>query len=712
MTRAADSDAMSTTTTSSVGITRTGLRARVTAVPVVLTGMIALATIVQFLAALPRASATYLPDEYLYTQLARSLGNGDGSTVLGQTASLPAMLEPLMIAALWTGDDAIASMHMTQALHSLLMAVAAVPVYLIARQLRLSTGAALVCSLISLVAPGLTYAGYLTADAVGYLLALVAIHAGVRAIARPTAGAQAWFLATAGLATFARLQYATLFVAFVVAVLVVERFRPLKALSRFRVVAAVLGLGTVVGAIVGSQALGRYGAVTDFGVSLGTIDWTVRTTAFLLAATGVALAAPALAWALPQLVRSGDRARTAFAALTLTLLGTLVAAAAMVSADTGSERFLERYLLIAFPLVAVGFFCWIDQQRPGRAIVVAAGAVVIIAAARVPVTGDLVGQGSADSPTLHAISRFGGMIGLVEASLAAALITTACAVLALGAAFSRRVPAAALVVPSVLVLGVVSAGAHAADLRGSERAFDNAFTTSATWVEDAKPGPTLLVQTPQSNPYIAMVTTIFNPSIVRAEGLGTRYVIPLDGLGTDPVSLGKDGVLRERNGSPVADSVLLATGGSSFVFAKRDRTVADKLFTLVVPRGDELRVSAYAAGARSNNSIAPEGWLTAYPGAGGTCNRATLKLTIPLGVPPTVLEFRDGSGKRWRKRIVTGKFTSVSVDSTATESSTLWFEAKQLGTIQGTVSGGGPGGRIITNVATGHLFAQPTNCGN
>ena len=338
--------------------------------------------------------------------------------------------------------------------------------------------------------------------------------------------------------------------------------------------------------------------------------------------------------------------------------------------------------------------------------------VVIVAAARVPVTGDLVGQGSADSPTLHAISRFGGIIGLVEASMIAALVVSGCAVLALAAAFSRRVPAVALVVPSVLVLAFAAAGAHAADLRSSKRAFANAFGSSSTWVDDARPGPTLFIQTPESNPYIAMVTTIFNSTIVRGEGFGTRYVIPLDGLGKSPVNAGNDGLLREADGTPIRGSILLATGGSGYVAAGSPRVVRDKFFDLLIPEDGTTRLRAFAAGVRSNNSIAPVGWVTAYQGANGTCNRATLKLTLPLGLPPTTLEFRDGKGHRWREHIHAGRFTTVDVDSTSSGPATARFDVKQVGTQKGSVMGTGSASELVTNVATGHLFAREIPCRN
>ncbi len=683
---------------------------RITTVPAALTAIVAVSAIASFVAAIPRATVAYLPDEYLYAQLARSLGHGQGSTVLGQTAALPAMLEPLLTAGFWSLSDATVSLHLTQAFHSVVMSLAAVPTYLIARELKISTRAALACAIVSVVSPALVYTSYVTADSLGYLLALVAIHAAIRMCARPTILGQVWFLAAAGLATFTRLQYAALIPATLVAIVVVERLNPVRAVRRFGVVAMVVGLGLVAMVASGGSVLGRYEAVTGFGVSGRTLDWIFRTGALALVATGAAIAPGAIAWACSTVVRPGDRARSAYATLSLVGVGALVVAAAMVSADTHSDRFLERYLIVAYPLVAIGFFCWIDEGRPARAVAIATAAGVIVIAARVPVTGDLFGQGAADSPTLNALSRLGGMIGLVEASLVAALVVSVLAGLAIWAALTPRLPGPPLVLVSMAVLGITLVGAHWADLRGSERAYSNAFGESATWVEAAKPGPTLLVQTPDSNPYISMVTAFWNPTIVRAEPFGRERISTLDGLGKAPVSAGQDGVLRDPAGRAVDQAVLFALGGSEAVFSRSNEVLRDRFFALVRPHGSTPRLQAFAAGVRSNNTVAPVGWFTAYAPATGGCTRASLALTLPPTFPSTVLEFQDSTGRRFTRAVRGGEVTTVSVVSTAKRSRTLRFKAIRIGGLRDGSTMKLTNSQIVTNVSNGTLSAQRVSC--
>ena len=257
------------------------------------------------------------------------------------------------------------------------------PVYLLARRLNLSGASALACAAATVVAPGLLYASYMTADAIAFLLALVAVLAAVRVLARPTLATQAWFFLAVGLATFARLQYAVLIPAFMGAALVVERGTSCSAARRFVLVAGVVAACVPAAAILGSRVLGRYEAVTEFGLSsrpaLGRLDGSATR-------RGGRCGPRPGRRCLDRDVARGrgtDRARTGFAALPVMLLG-LVIASAVMSVDTGSDRFLERYLIGAFPLVAIAFCCWADDGRPGRFVAIGVAALVIVAAGACP----------------------------------------------------------------------------------------------------------------------------------------------------------------------------------------------------------------------------------------------------------------------------------------------------------------------------------------
>jgi hypothetical protein len=626
----------------------------------VLASIVVVSVVARVIASFPRAMPRYLPDEFLYSELARSIGRGDGVSILGQPTSFPALLEPLLTAPLWMGESTETSIHLTQAYHSLVMALAAIPVYLLARRLDLSTAAALACAAATVVAPGLLYTSYVTADAIAYLLALVAVLTAVRVLARPTLAAQAWFLLAVGLATFARLQYAVLIPAFIGAALVVERGNILRAARRFVLVAGVVVAACVPAAVLGSRILGRYEAVTEFGVSGSTGHWVVSTTALLAVVAGAALVPGAVAWMVTSLGgRGADRARTGFAAFVGIMLLGLVIASAVMSVDTGSDRFLERYLISAFPLVAIAFCCWADDGRPGRFVAIGVAVLVIVAAARVPVSGQLVGQGSADSPTLLAVSRLAGIVGLAEASMLAALVVSACGLLAIAAAMSRRVPASALMGGTLALFALVAVGAHVADVRAAERTHRVTFAGESAWIEAEHPGDVLLVQTAGGSPYLPMLTALANPSIRGAVPLGRRDILPFDGLGKDPLSIARDGTLTAA-GRPVTQPVVFATAGTMMLPAQPARIVHTRYFTLVVPRGP-VRLAGVAEGVRTEGKLAPTGRLTAYPATGGACTSLTVRLTMPDGFPPTLLSFRDTSGRTRQILVQAGVTNRVQV---------------------------------------------------
>jgi hypothetical protein len=503
------------------------------------------------------------------------------------------------------------------------------------------------------------------------------------------------------MATFARLQYAVLIPAFMGAAVVVERWNVWRAVRRFALVSAAVAAALLPAAVLGSRVLGRYEAVTGFGVSQSTGSWAVSTAALLAVVAGVALVPGAVAWIVTRIARTGaDRTRTAFAALTGLMVVGLIVASAVMSVDTGSDRFLERYLIGVFPLIAIAFCCWADDGRPARFVVLGLAALLIVAAARVPVTGQLTGQGSADSPTLLALSRLGGIIGLAEASMLAALLVTGCAVLAVAAAFQRRIPAWTLLGVTLALFAVVGIGAHMADLRAAERAHVATFGGESDWIEAQRLGDVLLVQTPGSSPYLPMVTALSNPSVRRAVPLGRRDILSFDGLGKDPVSISSTGTLTAA-GEPVSRPIVFATGGTVMLPAQPARIVRDRFFTLVVPDGP-VRLAGVAEGVRAEGTLAPTGRLTAYPATGGGCTRLSVRLTLPQGFPPTVLAFSDAYGTEQEVVVRSDATARVEVVSDAGTSQMLRYRTVE-------VRGRAPG-PFDTTVASARATATTVPC--
>jgi hypothetical protein len=110
----------------------------------------------------------YFPDEYIYTAIARALGSGQAPSVRGEAAHFPALLEPMLAAPFHALFSPEAAYRLTQLENALFMSLAAVPVYLLARRLQLSTRYALACAVFAVAIPDLVFASYTLADPVAF----------------------------------------------------------------------------------------------------------------------------------------------------------------------------------------------------------------------------------------------------------------------------------------------------------------------------------------------------------------------------------------------------------------------------------------------------------------------------------------------------------------------------------------------------------------
>jgi hypothetical protein len=596
--------------------------------------------------ALQRATPRYFPDEFLYTSLARTIANGGGFRVLGDPFSSPAVLEPLLTSIAWLPDDPALAFRITQVFHAVAMCLAVVPVYLLARRLGLRPALSTFGGLVALLSPDLLYAGYATADAVAYSLALCAVAVGVRALTRPTVAAQALFLAVAALATSARLQYAVLVPGFVLATVLIERWSLRQAVSRFRLVFAVTAISSTAGLVSGSDALGRYADVTGFRVSAEALTWMPRSAFLLSLAAGVAVVPGAVAW-LVGAGRSSSTARRAFGLLIATVLPALMAASALMAAETDSPRFFERYLMIAIPLLALAFGCWIEEGRPRRSVGIVIAVLLLLAVMRVPISSYAAGQGAADSPFLLAVRRLDGEIGLGNAGLVVALAVTAALLLASWPFVKRRASFATSCVTTLAVLAVTSVGAHLEDVRLSTSVADGTIGTPAGWVDATGAHDVLLVQTAHSESSRAMTQVFWNTAVTGGALLGDDAV-GMDGA-TNRVAIDPRGLLT-LSGRPIAAPLLIATSGTRPYFANAGVVARRAGFTLVRPVAP-ARLAALAEGLADDDWLAPSSRITVWPAAkrprrlllSVPRNRRTAQIRIIVGSRERVVRIEPGA---------------------------------------------------------------------
>ncbi len=277
-------------------------------------------------------------------------------------------------------------------INAVVMSLAAVPVYFLARRL-VTARLALVAAALSLLIPSLLYTGMLMTENAFYPIFLLATLVLVLTLERPTPGRQVLLLALCGLGFATRAQA----IAFVPAVLVAPFLhgwieRDLRV--RLRRYATLYGIaaGLAVLALVGTVARGRsplellgaYRAAAHSGYTLsGVLHYTLWHIAELVLYVGVVPFAALLAlWFAP---RSASPAARAYAAATLPLAVFFVVEVATF-ASVQSLRIEERndFYLVPLMLIALVALAGDGVIGRGRRPMIAAALVAGVLPVAVP----------------------------------------------------------------------------------------------------------------------------------------------------------------------------------------------------------------------------------------------------------------------------------------------------------------------------------------
>jgi hypothetical protein len=634
-------------------LSRTGL----IAVPArfVLAGIVGLSFVVRAFAAIGHVTPTYFPDEYLYPAIARGFASGDGPVIRGVVVHFPALLEPLLTAPFWLTNDPALALRLTQGLHALAMSLAAIPVYLLARRLNLSTRVALGSALVAVACPDLMYASFTLSDPVAYPLVLAGVYAGVCALDRPTRRAQLAFFGFSSLATFTRVQYAALPLSFALAVLVLERGNVKRVVSRYRLSLALFGVPALAVLAVGtSTVLGAYSGVTTVGFHpLGILHWAAADAMLLVYATGVVL----LPGALIALLTPRNRAERALSVLTVLFTAALLLQAGFI-ADFDSHRIQERYFFPVLPITAVLFGLALARGRNAvrAALLVAFG--ILVLSLRVPLSGYAAAHGKDDSPTLTAVLRLEQAMSPAGGSLLVALLATALALGGVAALVRPRQGAALAFTLAVIAGGALSYGTHAYDVRNSRYLRTNDMPADARWVDHANLDHVALVEAPGSIPPHALEALWWNTSIDRELLVGNGA--PSDVFGGVEHSIIAPNGRLEAGGKPVTQPLLVQTYGSRIAFANAEPVARGVALDLFKPAGP-ARVTMLANGYYFDGWLSRRGAIIIWPDANGrTSGMLRFTLSLPRAAAVTPLEF-NGPGFARTFTVSPGRSTAVAL---------------------------------------------------
>ena len=600
---------------------------RLAAIPArfVLAGIVAASFTARFVAALGHATPLYFADEYIYSSLARSLAQTGRPLIRHAPAHFPALLEPLLAAPFWLPGDPALAYRLTQAENAVAMSLAAVPVYLLARRLSLGKWLALAAAAVAVASPDLFFASFILADAVAYPLVLAAVYAGVCALARPTRRAQLAFVGLTALATFARIQYVVLPLVFVGGALILERGRIRAVAARFRLTLGLFAAPAAGLAALGpSRALGYYSVIVDNKVRPGALAHWVATDAMLLVyCAGWVLVPGALIGIAYALARPRSREEAAFAAFFVCLAVVLFAETSLY-ASNGSPRFQERYFMALLPFVLPAFGVYLRRGRPARAAVAIGSAALLALSARVPLAGYTIGLGKQDSPFLLGVFRLERLAGIDNGSLAVAAGAAVLSGLAVAVAYRARVAAAAVAVTLALAC-VMSVASVRFDHLLANQVRAAFLPPDSRWIDHARLGKVLLIQTPATPHVRAHEELFWNTSL--DDVLFLDNASPIDAFRAPRVRIAADGRLLSH-GRGLRSPLAISNYAVRVKLRGAVKVASGGAYDLWRPTGTP-RVALFVGGLYQDSWLAESGHVELWPKASGRL-RGTLRLVLSL----------------------------------------------------------------------------------
>jgi hypothetical protein len=584
----------------------------------------------RLLAAVGRLTPYYLPDEYIYPSLARSLAEHGRPLIRGVGVHFPALLDPILTAPVWLiTNDPTSAFRLTQGLHAAFFSLAAIPAYLLCRRLDLSRWMCVAVAALAVALPDGVYASTMLADPLAYPLVLAAVYTGVCVVADPTRRLQLAFAAFSALAVATRIQYVVVPLAVFAAEVVADRGRVLRSIRRLwlALVLLVAPPALLVGTLGSNRVLGVY-AHGDHALHVRSIlHWLGLEGMLLTYSAGWVIVPGALAGLALALMRPLRRAELAFAVTTVLLTAALLLEAAQI-ADTDSQRFQERYLFALVPLLATAFCLYVRRGLPFRIPVGLISAGLLLLAARIPLSGYAVAHNKDDSPTLWAVIWLESKITVGNGALAVALVAGALSGLAALVAF-RKLPAAVVLIAGVAAGCALSAGASSFDARTS-RSLRDSLPSDVRWVDHARLGSVDLVAPPGARREQTWQQLFWNTSVKRLLLLGSP---PIDQFAAKHVRVASDGRLLV-DGHADRRPLLVQTYASTVQLTGVQRVRHELIFDLYRPVGTP-RLRLIAAGRFVDRWLAPRGAITVWTKLGGTLE---LVLSLPKQTQVTSID--------------------------------------------------------------------------
>lgn len=432
-------------------------------------------------------------DELHYQEGARSLAAGRWLDVREEPFGIVSVLYPLLLAPAYALFDSLPDAYAAaRTINAVVMSLAAVPAYLIARRL-VPTRLALLAAALAVALPSLAYTGTLMSENGFYPVFLLTAWTLLRALDEPTVARQLVLLGACGVLTLVRVQGLSVVLAALTAPLLLRLIarRQLRPWAPFYALVAggavlVAGAQLARGASL-SSLFGAYQVVGEESYDIGEV---LRFAFWHLAELDLYVAVlPFAAFLLlAARIRSLEPEVQAFVAATVALAAwTILVVAAFASRFAGA--IVERNVFFVAPLLLISLLVWIDRgaQRP-RVLAVTAAGVAAVLPALIPYERFL--QLKVRSDTLMLVPLWNvqdetGLARLDEVVLFGGIAAAALLVLV-----PRRY---ALVLPAVvlaawaLAVQPIQAGPHGMERAAQDALFEGIRVPHRDWIDRALP---------------------------------------------------------------------------------------------------------------------------------------------------------------------------------------------------------------------------------
>jgi hypothetical protein len=381
-----------------------------------LVGIVLGSTGVRILAAIQTSAPWILPDELVYSHLARSFAATGHFAVRGEAFPPWSFgpLYPILIAPIFAVSSMATAYAAVKLVNCVLFSLAAVPAYFLARKV-MGKRLALIVAALTVFVPSAVYTSKIMTESLAYPLFLTAVLAIVRALEVRSWRREVAAILMIALAALARGQLIVLFPAFLATLVIVASGDERDAAGRLGlhgVVARVaayrltwlalfLGLCATAAATFGGlseEIAGGHGeafAATDVSaLARSFLNHVVELDLYLGA---VPVAATAFVGVVAFRRGSNERLLRALCALGLTTTLFLAASAARylvaVEGATGDHiPVFDRYLFYAAPLILITFLAWFERGMPRPRATVATALVVAAAPLALPYAALLDGR--------------------------------------------------------------------------------------------------------------------------------------------------------------------------------------------------------------------------------------------------------------------------------------------------------------------------------